>query len=776
MSQPRVLSLAHKWNLRFAPLGLLFGIVFALFICGYWLAELFPPTSRQLIALTGLLAILGAAFYFAMWNWLWPLLRSLSRTGRALTAVSSVLAGIALLFGGTAGWQDPARYVTFLLPSHRLEVTASGAAAGSGIALDWFSTSLGDVSYDSMHLQGWKRAGDQLVLQDPAANSLEWTGKTGGSVELVWHKSGADALQLSWDGQAESIGVSSGKFTYSHAFAVPWYASRAFVLVLGALFFGSLVLALILLLWSQRARLFPTLRAAFTPTASKWDWRDSALLAGAAILALLLRLPNLGVPFPAVDEYFHLIAARQIAEGAAFGSVYQRGLWLVTMPVSLFLRMLGYQLWAARLPGVLFNVLALWPLYLLARRLNRAVAVLSTVLYATSPWIITFARIAREYAYYPFYFYWIILGMLVFISAIPEGFVLLRDWRLVLTRHTILTGLALIVPPLFALYGDRLSTFRTILIAYLVFGLFILARFDFRNRSNWPFLGALGIGFLVTAMAWFERQKTKIVSVAAFNSVPVSYFLPDPQQQWYYNRLVPLLLLALIGAALCCFLLRRTNVVPLFMFGLYAVYITFFAFLSKTFFHTRHVLTTELWYVILVATALYLLWRVAASLIRWKGSYGNAVLAVLLGLSMINVRQVVVPVTSTNPDDPISEDYLHDMSQVHAFMLGHAQPHDVLISTVYGLYSSWQEAPEFRERYRITTDTPRDQIFGLVADNQSGWIVIDQIRLAMSTLGPNEFAGNPDVEYIGLFGDQSVWHWQHASGGLGSTLVAGKGK
>lgn len=214
---------------------------------------------------------------------------------------------------------------------------------------------------------------------------------------------------------------------------------------------------------------------------------------------------------------------------------------------------------------------------------------------------------------------------------------------------------------------------------------------------------------------------------------------------------------------------------PLFLFTLFASYIGFFAVLSKTFFHTRHVLTTELWYIILIALSLYVLWRAMAVLLPWKNAYGNIMLAVVIGVSVINVPQVVTPVTSTNPDNPISEDYLHDMSQVQAFMLGHVQPDDALISTVYGLYSSWQEAPRFVANDRITTETPRDQIFSLIGQHSSGWIVIDQIRLSMSTLGPREFAGNPDVEYIGLFGDQNVWHWQHQSGSPGSSMPVGKG-
>ena len=62
------------------------------------------------------------------------------------------------------------------------------------------------------------------------------------------------------------------------------------------------------------------------------------------------------------------------------------------------------------------NALAVLPLYLLTRKMNRPVATLSVLLYATSPWIITFARIVREYAIYPFIYYWVTYGMIVFLG------------------------------------------------------------------------------------------------------------------------------------------------------------------------------------------------------------------------------------------------------------------------------------------------------------------------------------------------------------------------
>jgi hypothetical protein len=142
----------------------------------------------------------------------------------------------------------------------------------------------------------------------------------------------------------------------------------------------------------------------------------------------------------------------------------------------------------------------------------------------------------------------------------------------------------------------------------------------------------------------------------------------------------------------------------------------------------------------------------------------RAGLALAIGLAITNGSQILLPSVSTDPDMPISEDYLHDMTMIQEFMLGHAQPNDVLISTVYGLYASWEEAPTFRAQYRITSATPREDIVQLVDDNASGWIVVDRIRLDLSPNAARDFSGVDQIEYIGIFGDEYVWRWRPLSG------------
>ena len=109
---------------------------------------------------------------------------------------------------------------------------------------------------------------------------------------------------------------------------------------------------------------------------------------------------------------------------------------------------------------------------------------------------------------------------------------------------------------------------------------------------------------------------------------------------------------------------------------------------------------------------------------------------------------------------PISEDYLHDMSEVQEYLVNHVRNDDVLISTVYGLYATWEAKPTFSASYRITSQTPKEEIVGIVGRHASGWIVMDQIRVDISPLSVREITNVGKIEYIGLFGDEHVWRWK----------------
>ena len=750
-------------------LAVLLGVSAAVFIYGYWLSGAFPAGSRQLLVLMLLIAAVAAVGYALLFEWARGALHALGGKETAILLLASAFLGTFAFFGGTAQWLKTGNYLAFLLPRHSLSISAPPSAGSGAVAIDWFTTSVGDISFDALNAKGWVHQGNALRLAGSGVNELAWKGATGDRAQLVLQsaKSGL-AVDIEWDGARQSVALQKGKNTYDRVFLVPFYASGGMIEGLGLLNFMVLSAALLLFF---RAR-WPAWRAAIaastTTVPASLPRRDVLGILGLLLVALLLRVFNLGSVFPAVDEYYHLIAARQLVQGGALGTVYERGLWLVTIPISAAFRIFGFHLWAARLTGVLFNSLAIVPLYLLTRRINRPIAVLSGMIYAVSPWIITFARVAREYAFYPFYFYWIIYVMVLLVAAIPMGFVARRDWRMIARPRVLLLAAILVFPPYFGLVTDWLSTFRTILIAYVVFGAAVLTRFDWSERSNWPVLGVLAGALGYGAWASYGEQASKLLALPRFNPIPLEYFLPNPPQQWYFNRLVVIIALALVAAAIYAWTLRRDNFLPAFFLGLFGTYLGVFAFFSRTFFHTRHLLTTELWFVVVCAIGMFAFWKALAGVVPLGTRPSRVAVLAVLAICLINVPQVLLPTLSTNPDMPISEDYLHDMSKIQAYMLVRARTDEVLISTVYGLYASWKDVPEFRSQYRITSATPMAEILKIVDENAAGWIVIDKIRLDISGFSSRELSRAPQIEYIGAFGDEYVWHWRRSGGGAGA--------
>ena len=173
------------------------------------------------------------------------------------------------------------------------------------------------------------------------------------------------------------------------------------------------------------------------------------------VLAFILRIWNLTILDPYTDEYSHLLAAKEYLETGVLN--YTRAN-LVTYLVALFYRIGGalsfyeYLFWG-RVPGVIFSGLTVIPLYFITRKLSQPVALISALLWATSPWAIGVARTIREYAYYPFF---ILIAVLLLIKSLELLFTYKK-------QH--LAKIVLCLIPVAALFGyafllDIASTLR----------------------------------------------------------------------------------------------------------------------------------------------------------------------------------------------------------------------------------------------------------------------------------------------------------------------------
>ena len=119
-------------NISFLPFAFILGICFGLFASGYWLLDIFPAGSRQLLLFTGGASMFGALGYYVLLNWGVARFLSLSAGRRLALLAVSVLAGAVLFFGGTSQWLSSPRYIPFLLPSHHLEISAKPGLCPGG--------------------------------------------------------------------------------------------------------------------------------------------------------------------------------------------------------------------------------------------------------------------------------------------------------------------------------------------------------------------------------------------------------------------------------------------------------------------------------------------------------------------------------------------------------------------------------------------------------------------------------------------------------------------
>src|SRR5512146_2278283 len=87
-----------KRNLWVVPVAVVMGIALGLFVNGYWLASLFPPSSRQLLLLTAAITLVGAALYWLSATWAAGRLLALPRKTRFIAILAALAAGILLFF------------------------------------------------------------------------------------------------------------------------------------------------------------------------------------------------------------------------------------------------------------------------------------------------------------------------------------------------------------------------------------------------------------------------------------------------------------------------------------------------------------------------------------------------------------------------------------------------------------------------------------------------------------------------------------------------------
>lgn len=555
----------------------------------------------------------------------------------------------------------------------------------------------------------------------------------------------------------------------SYELFVPWYASRGMAFVVGTLFFATLVFALLALLLPKKKEVHARLEAVIAPlTFDEGKNKEGRIIFALLVFAFILRVINIDLFPPHLEEFNHLNAAKELLSGVPKALVYQRSYYMVTLPVKFFFSLFGMSVSSARLPGALLNSLAVIPLFLMTRKLNKSIAILSALLYATSPWVINLSRIVREYAYYPFFFYGTLYILLYLLENFPEKFVI-SEWRLLFRSRVLISVFILSLPVIYALGIDPGSTAKVIGLAYIVFLLFIFPRFDIKNKNNILFFAllliALGIFRLITlshpVLAFHDHLAVadSLRSIRNGNAVfLLGQFFFNPPLQWYYDRTLFFSIISIFFSFLWAFSIRRKNIIPLFLAVLYSLSLLAFLLFYDFTYASRFFLHIELWYIPLLAIGMYGWYSLADLWLKKKGF--KIALFALIMLVSFNFRQSFVHAIAGEAS--VTSSIHVNFDKIDNLIAKTVKPEDILISKYYGRYVKFYDFPVFAGVYEESYDVD------LIEAHDSGWIVVDELRYwayDKVLLRENIYINDIEIEYMGEFPDPTsglsnfVWHW-----------------
>jgi hypothetical protein len=484
------------------------------------------------------------------------------------------------------------------------------------------------------------------------------------------------------------------------------------------------------------------------------------VIAGAA-----LRLWNLDALVPYADEYRHLNAAKLLLTGEPWSQLeYRRSLYTVTLPVLLSFKALGASLWSARFGGVVAHLLAVIPLYLIVRRIGKGAAVLAVGLYLLDPWLIQSSRLVREYAYYPLYFFTILLALVELLESIPDGVVWRRDLRRLVTPKNLLYCGILLLAPVYFLVVDPLSTFRTVAVVYPAFALALLLKMDWSARSN-RILGVAAIGLAAVAVAVLVRDAGSPGSPLTGRFIPFYFRLlyESPVQQMYFQR-ASISFLVLLAAFFGASYFGKGQKTSALLLLVYLLALLAFATLALKDNRPRYGVSIQLWHVPVMALGLY-----AAILVLQKHfhrllPWGLA--AALLLAYYWNIPHSLTPALSTQPGfAPISDDFHPDLAPAYERLRAESEPGEALVAAeTFLMYLDWVDAPPFDPaiEYLYDSKNPQEIIYAAIESYPRGWVVLDY-RTGYQWTRPLPFEdfehAGKTVRFLGWFGDQYIFQW-----------------
>lgn len=482
------------------------------------------------------------------------------------------------------------------------------------------------------------------------------------------------------------------------------------------------------------------------------------------LVGLTLRLINLdGFP-PHVDEYIHTHAVKLILDGEKL--FWRRGFLTVNIPILISYKLLGISQWTSRFPMVVLNMIGIFPLYALTRKINFSVALFSVFLFISSPWIIGASQITRDYAAAPILFF--LPATLLFDLLNWENFngaqYFKKNWWRGATLLIILVHIVL----------DRESVLNIAISVYAIFGLIALLKLLKQNPPKWmkvstPFAIMVLIVLLLErsrVLAMFLRSGSIIYR---WSPIYLNILLKSQVHHWYSWQFIGVIVI-LVSLVICIDAILRpykeNKFVVLFIFGNFMailIYLTLFVSTPSLPARIRYGVLLEYWYVPLCALFLSLLFGILKKLFlkRWQST---SLMIILILVLFINYSSI---------------NYLHNFSGGTHNITGN--PHYIIEPAYQVLKAELTEKDVLLSDFAHRYDEINDQMFPdidmisyysyvfgekndpltIVNEFQQGWLALSSnTRFGRYGIPVSSFIHNGKfVKFVGLFGDIYLWQW-----------------
>lgn len=177
--------------------------------------------------------------------------------------------------------------------------------------------------------------------------------------------------------------------------------------------------------------------------------------------AIVSRFVSIDGLSPTTDEYLHLGQAKKeiFPENVLYNNGEYKRAYFITWIIKFLFENFRMTISIGRLPGVIVSCITVVLFYLLLRKENKTMAILTSFLYAFSPWSIMLSRTIREYIYFLPLF--LLLGIYVYkrVKKIIE-----RNYKI---KDAIFDILVFFAVSYYCFFIDPLSTAKFSLIIYL---------------------------------------------------------------------------------------------------------------------------------------------------------------------------------------------------------------------------------------------------------------------------------------------------------------------